>query len=77
MRLMKYLPSILSTDIDESDGDLIDDYNIQIGKKKTMSLMKKMGLQAFYPKKKPNTSTPNSSSQEIPISIEKSNNHQT
>lgn len=46
--------------------DLIDDYNIQIGKKRTLSLMKKMGLQAFYPKKKPNTSTPNVAHKKFP-----------
>lgn len=46
--------------------DLIDDYHIQIGKKRTLSLMKKMGLQAFYPKKKPNTSTPNEYHKKFP-----------
>jgi len=35
------------------------EYNINIGKKKTLSLMKKMGLEAIYPKKKINTSNPN------------------
>lgn len=38
--------------------DDLEDYDIYIGKKRTLSLMKKMGLEAFYPKKKPFTSTP-------------------
>lgn len=32
------------------------EYGIRIGKKRTLSLMNWMGLQAIYPKKKPNTS---------------------
>jgi putative transposase len=46
--------------------DLVDDYGIRIGKKRTSSLMKKMGLQAFYPKKRPNTSAPNEYHKKFP-----------
>jgi putative transposase len=42
------------------------DKNIKIGKKRTRSLMKKMGLQAIYPKKKPNTSASNDAHKKFP-----------
>lgn len=38
--------------------DLIADYDIQIGRKRTASLMKTMGLEAIYPKKKWHLSDP-------------------
>lgn len=50
--------------------NLIDDYGIEIGKKRTLSLMKQMGLEAFYPKKKPNTSTPSKYYQKFPYLLE-------
>jgi len=46
--------------------DLIDNYGIEIGKKRTLSLMKQMGLEAFYPKKKPNTSASNTAHEKFP-----------
>ena len=38
--------------------ELKEEYDIEIGKKKIIALMKKMGLQAIYPKKKINLSVP-------------------
>lgn len=42
------------------------DKGIVIGRKRTRSLMKKMGLQAIYPKKKPNTSKGNEAHKKYP-----------
>ena len=46
--------------------DLQDDYDIQIGKKRIISLMKNMGLAAIYPKKKPNLSAPDANHRKFP-----------
>lgn len=42
------------------------EHNIIIGKKKTLSLMKKMGLEAIYPRKRPNTSKSNNAHEKFP-----------
>ncbi len=42
------------------------EYGINIGKKKIIALMKKMGLAAIYPKKKINLSEPNKGHQKFP-----------
>lgn len=41
------------------------EHGIRIGKKRTLSLMKKMALQAVYPEKKPNTSQSDNSSRKF------------
>jgi putative transposase len=46
--------------------DLDTDYGIQIGKKRTISLMKEMGLEAIYPKKKWHLSDPDQSHRKFP-----------
>ena len=46
--------------------DLQDYYNIQIGKKRIISLMKNMGLVAIYPAKKPNLSAPDAQHRKFP-----------
>lgn len=46
--------------------DLWEDYEIRIGKKRTISLMKKMGLEAIYPKKKRYLSNPDQSHGKFP-----------
>ena len=46
--------------------DLQDDYDIQIGKKRIISLMKNMGLVAIYPTKKLNLSTPDAQHKKFP-----------
>ena len=46
--------------------DLWEDYEIWIGKKRTTSLMKKMGLEAIYPKKKWYLSDPDQSQRKFP-----------
>ena len=46
--------------------DLWTDYEIWIGKKKTISLMKEMGLEAIYPKKKLYLSDPDKSNRKFP-----------
>ena len=46
--------------------DLQDDYGIQIGKKRIISLMKNMGLVAIYPTKKPNLSAPDGQHRKFP-----------
>lgn len=42
------------------------EYGIEIGKKKIIALMKKMGLQAIYPKRKINLSAPDKNHQKFP-----------
>ena len=42
------------------------EYGIEIGKKKIITLMKKMGLQAIYPKRKINLSAPDKNHQKFP-----------
>ncbi len=42
------------------------EYDIKIGKKKIIALMKKMGLAAIYPKKKINLSSPDKDNQKFP-----------
>lgn len=42
------------------------EHHIYIGRKRTLSLMKKMGLQVIYPKKKPNTSQSNNFHKKFP-----------
>lgn len=51
--------------------DLVDDYRIQVGRKRTLSLMKQMGLEAFYPKKKPYTSVPGKDYRKFPYLLKK------
>lgn len=46
--------------------ELKDEYGIEIGKKKIIALMKKMGLQAIYPKKKINLSASDKNHQKFP-----------
>lgn len=46
--------------------DLRDYYNIFIGRKRALSLMKNMGLEAIYPKKKINLSHPGKSHKRFP-----------
>jgi len=46
--------------------ELKDEYGIEIGKKKIIALMKKMGLQAIYPGKKISLSDPNKDHQKFP-----------
>ena len=46
--------------------DLWEDYEINVGKKRTISLMKKMGLEAIYPKKKWCLSDPDQSHKKFP-----------
>ena len=46
--------------------ELKDEYGIKIGKKKIIALMKKMGLQAIYPKKKISLSEPDKNHQKFP-----------
>lgn len=46
--------------------DLRDDYQIPIGRKRTISLMKIMGLEAIYPKKKWHLSDPDKSTKKFP-----------
>lgn len=46
--------------------DLKSDYAIQIGKKRTISLMKNMGLETIYPKKKWHLSDPEQRSRKFP-----------
>lgn len=46
--------------------DLRSDYQIQIGKKRTISLMKNMGLEAIYPKKKWHLSDPDKDTRKFP-----------
>jgi putative transposase len=46
--------------------DLITDYHIPIGKKRTISLMKEMGLEAIYPKRKWHLSDPEQSARKFP-----------
>lgn len=46
--------------------DLWEDYEIWIGKKRTIALMKKMGLEAIYPKKKWHLSDPDQSNRKFP-----------
>lgn len=46
--------------------DLITDYEIQIGRKRTASLMKTMGLEAIYPKKKWHLSDPDKHTRKFP-----------
>lgn len=46
--------------------DLESDYKIQIGKKRTISLMKNMGLAAIYPKKKWRLSDPDKDTRKFP-----------
>ncbi len=58
--------------------DLWEDYEIWIGKKRTIALMKKMGLEAIYPKKKWHLSDPDQSASKFPyllsgLSITESN----
>ena len=42
------------------------EHDINIGRKRALSLMKKMGLQVIYPKKKPNTSKANNFHKKFP-----------
>ena len=46
--------------------DLITDYDIKIGRKRTTSLMKTMGLEAIYPKKKWHLSDPEKAARKFP-----------
>lgn len=46
--------------------DLRTDYEISIGKKRTISLMKNMGLEAIYPKKKWHLSDPDKDTRKYP-----------
>lgn len=46
--------------------DLQSDYEIQIGKKRTIGLMKNMGLEAIYPKKKWHLSDPDRNTKKFP-----------
>jgi len=46
--------------------DLQSDYGIQIGRKRTIGLMKNMGLEAIYPKKKWHLSDPDNTARKFP-----------
>jgi len=46
--------------------ELKEEYHIQVGKKKIISLMKQMGIEAIYPKKKRNLSMPDNSHRKFP-----------
>ena len=46
--------------------DLRSDYEIHIGKKRTLGLMKNMGLEAIYPKKKWHLSDPDNDTRKYP-----------
>ncbi|MBU4339249.1 IS3 family transposase [Patescibacteria group bacterium] len=46
--------------------ELKDEYGIEIGKKKIIALMKKMGLAAIYPQKKISLSDPNKDHRKFP-----------
>ena len=46
--------------------DLRTDYQIRIGKKRTISLMKEMGLEAIYPKRKWHLSDPDNDTRKYP-----------
>jgi len=46
--------------------DLREDYDLDIDKKRTISLMKDMGLEAVYPRKKLNLSDPNALHKKFP-----------
>ena len=46
------------------------EYGIEIGKKKIIALMKKMGLQAIYPRKKINLSEPDKNHQKFPYLLQ-------
>lgn len=46
--------------------DLWEDYEIWVGKERTLNLMKKMGLEAIYPKKKHYLSDPDQSHRKFP-----------
>lgn len=46
--------------------ELKEEYGIDIGKKRIISLMKEMGLNAIYPRKKPNLSDPNAQHRKFP-----------
>lgn len=46
--------------------DLRSDYDIQVGRKRTISLMKNMGLEAIYPKKKWHLSDPDKDARKFP-----------
>lgn len=46
--------------------DLWNDHSIRIGKKRTIALMKNMGLEAIYPKKKRHLSDPDQSHRKFP-----------
>ena len=48
----------------------LEDKNIWIGRKRTRSLMKTMGLVAIYPKKKPNTSKGNEAHKKYPYLLQ-------
>lgn len=46
--------------------ELRDNFGIEIGKKKIISLMKQMGLETIYPRKKPNLSIPDKQHKKYP-----------
>lgn len=50
--------------------ELKDEYGIVIGKKKIITLMKKMGLQAIYPRKKINLSEPDKNHRKFPYLLQ-------
>jgi len=50
--------------------ELKDEYGIEIGKKKIITLMKKMGLQAIYPKRKINISASDKNHQKFPYLLQ-------
>ncbi|MFH1564700.1 MAG: DDE-type integrase/transposase/recombinase [bacterium] len=46
--------------------ELQEEYHLQVGKKKIISLMKQMGIEAIYPKTKRNLSVPDASHKKFP-----------
>lgn len=53
--------------------ELEETYHLEVGKKKIISLMKQMGVEAIYPKKKVNLSIPNDSHKKFPYLLKELN----
>lgn len=53
--------------------ELEETYYLEVGKKKIISLMKQMGVEAIYPKKKVNLSIPNDSHKKFPYLLKELN----
>ncbi|MFH1192191.1 MAG: IS3 family transposase [bacterium] len=51
--------------------ELEETYHLEVGKKKIISLMKQMGVEAIYPKKKVNLSIPDDSHKKFPYLLKK------